>query len=482
MVTSAFLVHTGLVQTGLPQDSTRPKSLNESLLLDLPLAISEAVFDHPSNVAVLRIVEQLVRRLRECASSDDFMAFQRELLAHLETFDRRRAECARMVKRVNGGKSTAGNAIEPPAAGDPSKAESWQAEGAAHARFVRQLRSVGDGFAWRVLRYDRRSILAAADNQSPGPLIKRAGDGTKYDVGLQAEIDALDLHATEGRTAILNSLTNGLRIGDVTVVSPEGPPRFVEIKNNERYRLEAQERRLDRAQATVSNGAPLAGSGMKIIDLSQEYRSDLSALAEVVEIARQTGSRGARLGQGRAIGVTSVLDIGVKTDWSLARASEFIQAERSSALRRSGIDGGSRTVRIDSSDQASRMPQFPPWSIYPFPPDVCALLTCDFLIFETFLSIDHLAAIAREEGLQLDCAFAPGPKKLLPDREVFCLRSGTRRLAVYPNSLALLLHELVSPRVWVRGIRELLDQTNPHEKPWYRFARDDRHWLPRAAP
>lgn len=385
-----------------------------------------------------------------------------------------------MSRRVRAGKDARGD-VTPPALGDPDDPASWEAEAAAHSRIVRQLRAVGDGLAWRVLRYNRRIVAALADNDSPGPLVKRADAEPDHERGLAAEIDAVNhLWTSEGRVAILNSLTNCLRIGDVTVVSEDGEPTLHEIKSNPRYHTTAQRRRMDQARDSITIGTPLPRSAMKVVDLVERYVSDLPNLVELAGLARDRGCQGARLPEGRAILVTSIVDLATKTGESLEAAASIVDTQRSKAIRRAGIDRAIHTLRGYSADQAARVPQVPPWTVYPFSPDICALIVCDLLVIETVLSVDALTSIAEQEGVCLEHRLQLGHHQLDPARPAFSLMRRNHAMNIFPNSLAPLLFEMVRPTSWIRGMRELLDQPHPHPLPWTRFADDEELWRPPA--
>jgi hypothetical protein len=71
------------------------------------------------------------------------------------------------------------------------------------------LRCVGDGIAWKALRYDRGAISTLGAGRRVGRL--SAGRG------LDAELRAADEYWSSGSFAIHNDLTNCLRTGDLTL-------------------------------------------------------------------------------------------------------------------------------------------------------------------------------------------------------------------------------------------------------------------------
>lgn len=457
----------------------RRRSFNNAPLLELPVEVIDAVFAHPTAAPVVNLIAQLISDLRSCTSNIDFMALQVELFGQVREADRRRAEATGVEKRLRSSGKPPSNEIEPPSSGDPDDPDSWAAEAVTYSRIGRQLRSVGDALAWRMLRYDRQAVLVIGDNPSPGPMVKRADRSAAHDRGLDAEVDALDeFNRTGGQVALLNSLSNCLRIGDITLVQDDGGVTLHEIKSNGRRQGSVQRKRLAEAQAALRRGGRVPRSGMTVVNLAEPMECDLRALVDVVELAQLRGCRGIRLDDGRAVVATAPFKLAELTGSDRQASIEIIQRQRAAALRRAGLDGHTHTFRATTVDQVARMPQLPPWAIYPFAPDACALLICDLALIEIVVSMDSLVELAQTLNVSIKHALQERHDRLDPMQPVMFMRAGDRQLTIYPNSLSPLLFELMTPSAWMRGMCEVLGRLLPGVAPLVRWANDDRHWLP----
>jgi hypothetical protein len=108
------------------------------------------------------------------------------------------------------------------------------------------LRSIGDGLAWKALGYDRRAISVIGRGERVAWLSES--------VGWQAEIAALEHFWSRGELAIHNDMTNCLRHGDLTVVSPGR--RTVELYEGKTAGKEdpRQTERMEEVVATLGQG------------------------------------------------------------------------------------------------------------------------------------------------------------------------------------------------------------------------------------
>ena len=442
-------------------------------LVSLGPQVSGQVMAHPAQRAAFGRIVELIERLRAVDQPADFYEFQRLLFSLIYEVEERRGQCSRMIKRLQHGRGAPQDAPPPPPNGDPSKRESWELEAYVFERLARQLRTVGDGFAWRCFGYNRQVIQVLSRNDSPGPMYRKAG--------LPSELERIQqLWESDGHFALHHDLTNCLRIADLTEFTNDGGALLHEVKRTPR----TEKAQMDRAQAAINalmDGGDLPGGrpGARLVRLSEPYVTNLEQLSELLDQAKEHGCQGIALSQGRAL-IASSLSACLRI-WGRDHEAQgqALAAVRREAIEQAGIARALHNVKGISGDTAARQPILAPWSIYPFSPTDCAALICDLLMFETVTSDQALMESFERAGLLGEVLLTPSSGQLAGDTGVVRAHLGQRALTWHAYGLGVLLFELAEPDTLTRGSAELLRMASPPAEPTIAYTAEADTWLPR---
>lgn len=414
------------------------------------------------------VIRDLIAQLRGCEAPNDYQDYQRLLFQVVHSAEAARAEVRRVVKRIKRGQGVPIDAPQLPTGADPSDPDVWRLEDLTRERVVRQLRSVGDGLAWRVTGFDRRFILALSRNAQAGPMVGKAG--------LPLELGAVtELWEQRGHFALLHDLTSCLRIGDITEFTTDGRRLLHEVKaKGKRNRPQLQ--RMETAVRAVNEGGPLPGSTERLLQVETPLATDLRLLEVALDLADTRGIAGVKAPGGRALVAGNALTL-ARRGSNLDTALEGWNSSRQRALRRAGIDSHRHHLTMRTADWAGRNPAAVPYAVYPLAPAHCADLICDFSIIELVASIDGILAAAQGRGLVGQVLLPDAHGELTADQPLFRLSATNgRSVVVHTGVVNQLLAELVTVDSFLDALGALLAHPNPPSNPVVVYRNESAVW------
>jgi hypothetical protein len=446
--------------------------MRKSLMDRAPGNQIDVILTHPRHQQALRTMIELIGDLRGCRSADDLYHFQRRLFELVFEVEQRRGEISRVVKRLGkpGGTVPAG-APELGTGLDPSDLESWVLEAEVFERIWRQLKSIGDGLAWRAVGHDRRIIVALSRSDPPGLMYGKEG--------LLKEREVIETAWREnGEFVLHHDLTSALRVADLSIFQKDGSVLLEEVKTNQRRRIKKQDQLLIDTSTVLAGGGTLP-SGFTPVRTNIAYRTNLEALREVVGLAHErTGIQGAVVSPGRAVVAASQYT--AADHYTADTFSDRFTAELERCRRKIGITSSQHTLTFTSLDQASRSPTQPPWAIYPVAPDVAASLIADAIFFFVCMSPDTIITALSDAGVEAEWM---QPLDGSEDWAKPLLRVATRarnRLwfnSLNPAAIASLMLELVDLRTWSQQVAVMLNgDVPPGIRPWPCFKDEYKTW------
>ena len=417
----------------------------------------DAVLKHPRQLATVGRITELLETLRTLRSPRGYFDFQRELFHDVFDAQQHQAAHARMVKRERRGKSMGGS-------------EDWQLELTVSDRIVRQLRSVGDALAWRLFNFDRRFFLVLSQNAPVGPMVNKSG--LEYELG---EVVAIWKH--EKRFALLHDLTNTLRIGDITKFSSEGP-QLIEVKKGRSGPSPDQRRRMQRAIDVINGGRlPMDEEMSRELWVSSvQFKTRLNRLSEAIALADRDGLSSTRVSDQW---VVSCLSLGSARlpDWAddaIARWNAL--KTRTFAKARMG-DSRHHLTGKGAVDRVGHSGALAPLGIYPFEPDRCARLICDYLSFETVLTWERLASSFATSGFETICPLEERHDSDVPDEApILIVTRGEGGLTIPGSGMHQILFEFLDPQAYAGAMRELFGQIDRPLRFLFTFSNERAVW------
>ena len=448
---------------------------------------------HPRHEAAQRVLPELITQLRQCTSVEEGYEFQKALLDQVLAAETDRNGFSRAAKRMRAQKQPQAGTPEPQSGFDVSLPETWEFERDVCARVARQFRCVGDALAWRVFGFQRQHIIALSQSAPPGVMAGKKG--------LQAELDEVEKAHTAGQFALLNDLTNCLRIGDVTVFGDDGTATVIEVKSNPQRRSPVQRRRIAAATAAVHSGGPLPGQDCRtrLYDLDLPFRTHMNTLRDGTERAAKDGLFAAKIPGDRALVIADVYGCGAQ-GWTEEEFNERADSKLFSVLRRAGLAGDDRwLVMATSLDSVSRDPLRVPFAAYPLHPIACARIIGDLMMFSVVTNGPVLAESIRRAGINATWAAAPGPRELIPGEVVMRMTATSsapapakinqllhrdslrmefsRTLEMRRSELDMYLIQLLEQETWVEGVKYMLTDPELNWRPWPHFRGEDQIWV-----
>ena len=185
----------------------------------------------------------------------------------------------------------------------------------SNREFVRALRDIGDGIAWRNLNFERPLLRVMSENVGHASISQ---DYKALDWRLGARRDRKD-------KVLINDLTHCLRIADLTVITRDGKILLYELKGDKAIDAgqiiqEMKEHRGDRwrqrqfrqnirhwvaQMAFVERKVQVKGNQVHIIDLDFKIKTHIKTIKKLFRKANRVGSATALLEKGYYVGVGS---------------------------------------------------------------------------------------------------------------------------------------------------------------------------------
>ncbi len=330
---------------------------------------------------------------------------------------------------------------------------------------VHVIRQIADGIAWRSLGYDRGAIRELAAAHQTGHMDKQTAI---------SEITAAAIHVAESADlVILNDLTNFLRYGDLTIVSPDS----VSIREVKAGKASARSRRAKRQRARIEEVAKFIRTGersigqgeQRLLYLATPPAAHVRSLTPLIAEARAKGSAHARLSDALAVEVFSI-ELMAERGPPDAKAfhNPFSQSRHSIV-----------TNNLESFGRFA--PNLAPYSVFPLRDADCVALMTGELWLSVYFNIGNFVRCLRRRGLDVrlpdEREVAGAPQNLRPgeisEHELDYPIEVTDRRKIILLSFAQLGRmevELLDEECFANAVVELLATTPADEESLYTWS------------
>ena len=324
--------------------------------------------------------------------------------------------------------------------------------------FLGQLRSIGDGIAWWFMNYDRAALRLLAEHdyiQAP-----------QLGVGLYAELWKCANLAAQDKPFLLNSITNFLRFGDITVYDKSRDSfELIEVKagQSQTRRTIRQGKRIALVQQGLETGAhPFPDVTITKVMCESSLLTYIKSLERVLEEAKNEFASSRVFGEYLSFCAFHIEKIIELPEQDRYRAMDNMMSRCMSVFKRRNDLPLPVMSNIIPTVTFSRM--LAPYTIFPISSELrFALMTGEFFIL-SWLNISGLARWLEKRGWETKIVSLPDNVSngdQLPYIPILQVWKGKKGTEIGLDVLAMAAMEFWMPESLERMIAAILNEGIP---------------------
>jgi hypothetical protein len=318
----------------------------------------------------------------------------------------------------------------------------------------RILKEIVDGIVWRSFNFNRAILYLLADKD---PI-----EHLNVDEGLISSIyEFSDIFLNQEQFAVLNDISNFIRVGDITVINKDGNIEFIEVKSGKKKGAMKKNPRVRRQKKYMEElgVGEYDGKKLKILDSKTRQVNHLSLLKESIQKARAKGQNSELIGNYMVIHVIDYEKIN-----NPESIISYINSRHKSVKQKWDSKNDFYFV-FNFSEKLIFSRNYVPISIFPFDVETCADILMGKLAIFAILNFSEIKRMFEKYGWEVVDSILDRIKEENYDtiadfarRCSFKIRKGGLTIVIPPNSIGRIPFEMLSPKAILVELDKMYDE------------------------
>jgi hypothetical protein len=290
----------------------------------------------------------------------------------------------------------------------------------------------------------------------------------KVDEGLISSIyEFSGIFLNQEQFAVLNDISNFIRVGDITVINKDGDIEFIEVKSSKKKgarkknpRVRRQKKYMEELVEFFNTGVgEYDGKKLKILDSKTRQVNHLNQLKESIQKARTKGQSSELIGNYMVI---HVIDYGKINNPK--NIINYINSRHKSVKQKWDSKNDFCFV-FNFSEKLIFSRNYVPISIFPFDVEICADILMGKLAIFAILNFSEIKRMFEKYGWEVVDSILDRIKEDNHDtiadfarRCSFKIRKGGLTIVIPPNSIGRIPFEMLSPKAILVELDKMYDE------------------------
>jgi len=356
-------------------------------------------------------------------------------------------------------------------------AKFFESEIMANNIINRALKEVVDGIVWRLFNYNRAFLYLLADKEPMGPI--------RMDKGMiESLYELADIFLDPENIAMLNDISNFLRIGDITKIGSDGNIELIEVKSSGGRggrRIQRQKQKMSELVEFINTGIrEYDGRKLTIYDSNITQVHYFQNLLDALNRSQNKGYDSILIGDHLILEIVNYHKID-----DINNAIEYFKKRHESTKER-WDKNDDKVFTFFLSDKMEYSRNFIPYSILPYDSNMCADIITGKMMIRSLINISEIMRKIQKSGWQIIDSFflktEEEIKKLegqdVKDLTMLKIRKSGYNINIPHHYFGKLVYELWSPKSMIEVFEEGYnrDQHKDYDAYLLNFLDDQRIW------